>query len=118
MGGVMNENFLNGFTKQAKLEEDHKANSVVDGAIGFLPLGTTLSTAFGKRPEGHSRLNEFEARLGGSVLGGLAGSGVGALTKNPSISALLGTAGAFAGEAGASHLINKKHYDGKGKLKK
>lgn len=114
----MNENFINGFTKQARLEEDHKVNSGVDGAIGLLPLGTTLSTAFGKRPEGHSRLNEFAARLGGSILGGLAGSGVGVLTGNPHIATVLGTTGAFAGEAGASHLINKKHYDGKGKLKK
>lgn len=99
----MNQNFVDGFCKQAFMADDNISNSAADSVLGMLPLGTTLGTAFGERPEGHSRLKEFSGRLLGSIGGGLAG---GAIARHPAGVAI----GGLLGEGGASYLLNKKHY--------
>ena len=113
----MNENFINGFLKQAALSEDHSTNTAVDTLVGRLPLGTTIATMAGKRPHGHSRLGEWGSRVGGAIAGGIGGVALGALAKNPRAAQLGGLAGAIGGEAVGSHLFNKKHYGKDGKLK-
>jgi len=121
------KDFFEGFEKRSALMEDMPQNMSTDAAIGYLPLGTTISTAMGKRPKEHSRLSEWGLRVLGSGLGGTAGALIGAIpgvvTRNPEL-IRLGAAGgsvggALGGEGFGSYLANKKYYDDKsGKLKK
>ena len=110
--------FWEGFSKEAMMEDTDKANSAMDAVIGYIPLGTTVSTAFGKRPEGHGRLKEWGHRVLGGLGGALVGSLPGVAMKNRSLLNAGALGGALGGEYLASKHVNKKYYDEKGDLKK
>lgn len=110
--------FTQGFSKVAELASTLDENAKQDAIIGtFVPFGTTLSTAFGKRPKDHSRMSEWRHRVGGSILGGTGGAVIGSVL-GPIGAAIGSGAGRMAGEHWGSKASTKHHYDEEGKLKK
>lgn len=118
LGVTMEKNaFYLGFEKRAGLAPTLKEEMAEDALLGLVPLGTTIATSSGERPEGHSRLKEWGGRTGGAILGGASGAGVGSLLGT--IGMRLGSLGGqVGGEALASRMLKRRYYDEDGKLKK
>lgn len=55
--------FIDGLNKTAALSEDETHQALGAATLDHLPLGTTLSSTFGDRPRGHSRLAEWGTRI-------------------------------------------------------